>query len=48
MLSNLIVHHAKLRLATATHNFKWMKITHICLICDKKLQMLMLNTFYSQ
>ena len=23
-------------LATATHNFKWMKITHICLICKSR------------
>ena len=21
--------------ATATHNFKWVKTTHICLICDQ-------------
>ena len=24
--------HLKLCLANATHNFKWLKITHICLI----------------
>ena len=28
----LIFNHLKLCLATATHNFKWMKITDICLI----------------
>ena len=27
--------YLKLCLATATHNFKWLKITHICLIWDK-------------
>ena len=27
--------HLKLCLATATHNFKWMKITDICLIWDQ-------------
>ena len=26
--------HLKLCLATATHNFKWVKITYICLICN--------------
>ena len=29
------VTHLKLFLATATDNFKWMKITHICLIWDQ-------------
>ena len=24
--------HYKLCIATATHNFKWVKITHICVI----------------
>ena len=27
--------HLKLCLATATHNFEWVKIIHIRLICDK-------------
>ena len=31
----LIFVHLKLCLATATHNFKWLKITHICLIWHK-------------
>ena len=31
----LIVIHWKLCLATATHNFKWRKITDICLIWEK-------------
>ena len=26
--------HLKLCLASATHNFKWVKITHVCLIWD--------------
>ena len=26
--------HLKLCLATGIHNFKWVKITHICLIWD--------------
>ena len=45
-----IFSHLKLCLATATHNFKWLKITHICLICAQKyLQILMFkHTFYSQ
>ena len=29
-----ILTHLKLCLATATHNFKWVEITHICLIWD--------------
>ena len=29
--------HLKLCLATATHNFKWVEITHICLISDQTL-----------
>ena len=31
----LIFTHLKLCLATAIHNFKWVKITHICLIRDQ-------------
>ena len=27
--------HLKLWLATATHNSKWVKTTHICVILDK-------------
>ena len=27
--------HLKLCLATGTHNFKWVKITHVCLIWDQ-------------
>ena len=27
--------HLKLCIATATHNFKWVRITHICLIWDR-------------
>ena len=27
--------HLKLRLATAIHSLKWLKITHICLIEDQ-------------
>ena len=27
-----IVNHLKLCLATATHNYKWLEITHICWI----------------
>ena len=36
--SNLIYFftHLKLCFATATHNFKWVKISHICLIWDQK------------
>ena len=30
----LILTHLELCHATATHNFKWVKITDICLICD--------------
>ena len=33
--SYYIFTHFKLCLATATHNFKWVKITHICLIGDR-------------
>ena len=32
--------HLKLCLATATHNFKWLKITQICLIWDQTILML--------
>ena len=32
---NLIFTHLKLCLATAIHNFKWVKIIHICLIWDR-------------
>ena len=32
-----IVNHLRLCLATAIHNLKWVKITHICLIWDKTL-----------
>ena len=28
--------HLKLCVATATHNFKWAKITHICLFWDQQ------------
>ena len=28
--------HLKLGVATATHNFKWVKITHICVIWDQQ------------
>ena len=39
----------KLCLATATHNFKWLKITHICLILLQKFQILMFrHAFHSQ
>ena len=31
----LIFTHLKLCLATAIHNFKWVKISHICLILDQ-------------
>ena len=27
--------HLKLCLAAASHNFKWLKITHICLISEQ-------------
>ena len=33
----LIFTYLKLCPATVTHNFNWVKITHICLILDKKL-----------
>ena len=31
----LIFNHLRLCLATAIHNLKWLKITHICLIWDQ-------------
>ena len=31
-----ILIHFNLRLATATKNFKWVKMTHICLIWNQK------------
>ena len=31
----LILTQLLLCLATATHNINWVKITHICLICDQ-------------
>ena len=31
----LIFTYLKLCLTTATHNFKWVKITHMCLIWDQ-------------
>ena len=34
-LSYLIFSHLKLCLATATHNFKWVEITHSCLIWEQ-------------
>ena len=36
-LSYIIFTHFKLCLATASHNLKWLKITHICLIWESKL-----------
>ena len=33
-----MVTHFKLCLATATHNLKWVNITHICLIWDEPLE----------
>ena len=33
--ANLNFTHVKLCLATAIHNFKWVEITHICLITDQ-------------
>ena len=38
MLFNLIYMHLKLCLATATHNFKLVNITHICLFETKNMQ----------
>ena len=35
MASCYLIYHLKLCLATATHNFKWMKTTHICVIWDQ-------------
>ena len=36
---NLMINflNLKLCLASATHNFKWVKIAHICLIWDQTL-----------
>ena len=31
-----------------THNFKWVQITHNCLLYTKHLQILMFNSFHSQ
>ena len=39
--AKLIFTNLKLFLATATHNFKWVQITGICLICDKTFAILM-------
>ena len=33
--------HLKFGLATATHKFKLVKITHICLICDQTFTIIM-------
>ena len=33
-------------LATAIHNFKWLKITHICLICEHTYKSWFLNTHF--
>ena len=45
----LIFRPLKLCLATATHNFKWLKISHICSIEHKYFQILMhRHTFHSQ
>ena len=46
----LIVIHLKLYLATATHNLKWVKITHICLMRDQALSKSWYsnNSFHSQ
>ena len=33
--------HLKLCIATATHNFKWLKITHVCYSEAKNVQILM-------
>ena len=34
-LPDYLLAHLKLLLATANHNFKWVEITHICLIWEE-------------
>ena len=46
-IENLIFIHLKLCLATASHNFKWVKITHICLIWDETFANLDVYTLIS-
>ena len=45
-LSPLIFTHLQLCLATATHNFKWVKIAHLCIIWDQTFTLL--SQFISQ
>ena len=45
-LISLKFHRLTSCLATATHNFKWVKINHICLIWDQTLANLDVNTHF--
>ena len=45
LYGHMIFTHLKLGLATATHNFKWVKITHICLIWNNHI--MFKHTFHS-